>query len=229
MKPLLILVLTSIVWFPCRSICREVQSHGLQFERWLREKFFGGYVPASQTQKWDIPASANPDHGRIPVNPKAAKHGTPVGLGDAFRQFDIDEPFMLIVGFWDQVSPEEKRWTNVQAAKVKPQIWKQLWAPVTREDLEKLDAVIKDKTLSLEESRKRAREIKTRPPFTESVIQVNPKIDGSQRRLQCSLRFDDFFKHLAVEASPERTTRPQIFGVAVPAVFESAPRRLDPP
>ena len=39
------------------------------FEKWLRETFFGGYEPPGYTQKWDIPATANPDHGRIPVNP----------------------------------------------------------------------------------------------------------------------------------------------------------------
>lgn len=229
MKPLLILLLTSILWVATQGLSREVQSHGLQFEKWLRETFFGGYVPASRTQKWDIPASANLEHGGIPVNPKATKHGTPVGLGDALRQFEINETFMLIVGFWDQVTPEDKRWTNVQAVRVKPQMWRKLWEPVTRGDLEKLDAIIKDKALSLEESRERAQAIKSNPPFTEAVIQVNPKIDGSQRRLQCSLRFDDFFKHLAAGASAERMARPELFGVPVPVVFESAPRKLGPP
>lgn len=229
MKPLQILVLTAAIILPWHLLGREVQSHGLLFEKWLRDTFFGGYEPASHTQKWDIPASANPDHGRIPVNPKATKHGTPIGLGDALRQFEIDEPFMLIVGFWKQVTPEEKRWTNVQTVTMTPEQWKKLWGPVTHADLEKLDAVIKDKTSSLEETRVRAQAIKSKPPFTESVIQVNPKIDGSQRRLQCSLRFDDFFKHLAPSASSEPQSKPQVFGVPVPAVFESAPRKISPP
>ena len=55
---------------------QEVQSHGLVFERWVRDTFFDGYKPASYTQRWDIPASANRAHGGIPVNPKAVKHGT---------------------------------------------------------------------------------------------------------------------------------------------------------
>jgi hypothetical protein len=207
----------------------EVQNHGLQFEQWLRVTFFGGYQPESHTQKWDIPAAANPDHGRVPVNPKAAKHGTPIGLGDALRQFEIDERFMLIVGFWEQATPKTKRWTNVQAVIVEPDVWRKLWGGVTRADLEKLDAIIKDKSLSLAEARERAKEIKNRPPFTGAVIQVNPKIDGSHRRLQCSLRFDDFFKHLAPSATPEPQARPEVFGVPVPASFESAPRKVSPP
>ena len=81
---------------------QEVQSHGLVFERWVRDTFFDGYKPASYTQRWDIPAAANRAHGAIPVNPKAVKHGTAVDLGDALRQYEIDEPFLLIIGFWSQ-------------------------------------------------------------------------------------------------------------------------------
>ncbi len=226
---MLLVVIMSAICLPLYSPAREVQSHGLLFEQWLRDTFFGGYKPQNYTQKWDIPAMANPDHGRIPVNPKATKHGTPVGLGDAVRQFEINETFLLIVGFWEQVTPAEKRWTNVQAVTVAPENWKKLWLPVTQADLDRLNGVIKDKSLSLEEARKRAQEIKSKQPFTLAVIQVNPKIDSSQRRLQCSLRFDDFFKHLAPVASSAVLPNPQVFGVAVPAQFESAPRKISPP
>jgi hypothetical protein len=205
---------------------REVQSHGLLFEKWLRDTFFEGYVPESHTQKWDIPAGANKNHGRIPVNPKAAKHGSPVGLGDALRQFEIDEPFLLIAGFWKQETKERKIWTNVQTVRVEPETWQKLWHPITREDLEKLDAIIKDPSLSLEEAREAAQAMKERVPFTKAVIQVNPKIDGSQRRLQCSLRFQDFFSQLAPGASSEPQQQPQVFGVPVPKTFTSPPRGL---
>lgn len=223
MKLSLILITMCVSCF-----AREVQNHGLLFEKWLRDTFFGGYEPESYTQKWDIPASANPNHGGIPVNPKAAKIGTPIGFGDALRQFDIDESFLLIVGFWEQVSPLEKHWTNVQAVTVEPEIWSKLWHPVTRRDLEKLDALIKDKSLSLEEAREAAKVLKAQAPFSEAVFQVNPKIDASQRRLQCSLRFDDFFRHLASGASPASQTSPSVFGVPVPARFESGSRKLTP-
>jgi len=71
----------------------EVQSHGLLFEKWLRDTFFGGYEPNGYTQKWDIPAADNPDHGGIPVNPKAIKYGTPIGLGDALRSLKLKSRF----------------------------------------------------------------------------------------------------------------------------------------
>lgn len=109
---------------------QEVQRHGLVFEKWVRDTFFEGYKPASYTQRWDIPAAANRAHGGIPVNPKAVKHGTPVDLGDALRQYAIDEPFLLIIGFWQQ-DGDMKRIVNIIAPEISPALWRQLWGPVT--------------------------------------------------------------------------------------------------
>jgi hypothetical protein len=206
---------------------QEVQSHGLVFERWVRDTFFDGYKPASYTQRWDIPAAANRAHGAIPVNPKAVKHGTAVDLGDALRQYEIDEPFLLIIGFWSQ-DGDMKRIVNIIAPEVSPELWRRLWGPVTYADLLKLDALIKDTGPSVEETRKLALKMKNSPPFTGAVIQVNPKIDAhGQRRLQCSIRFSDVFKHLAPEADPRPQARPALFGVEYPGPIASKPRNGD--
>lgn len=231
MKRLITLLAGGFCLFAGPLFAREVQSHGLLFEKWLRDTFFGGYTPKGYTQKWDIPAQFNPNHGRIPVNPKATKYGAPVDFGDALRQLEIvekEERFLVIVGFWEQTTKSEKRWVNVQAVDVAPSTWARLWAPIQRSDLDALVAVIKDKSLSLDEARKRAKAIKSQPPFAEAIMQVNPKIDGSQRRLQCSLRFDDFFKHLAPGADPAKQEQPSVFGVPIPRQFESASRTITP-
>ena len=206
---------------------QEVQRHGLVFEAWVRDTFFDGYQPPSYTQKWDIPASANKLHGGVPVNPKAAKDRTPVDLGDALRQYDIDEPFILVIGYWRQ-DGDQKRFVNIVAPRIEPDAWHKLWGPVTRADLEHLDAVIKDRTLSPAEARRQAQAIKDAPPFTQSVIVVNPKIDSkNQRRLQCSLRFDDVFKFLAPDADQTPPETPSLWGVPFPGEVMSAPRVLD--
>jgi len=206
---------------------QEVQSHGLVFERWVRDTFFDGYKPASYTQRWDIPAAANRAHGAIPVNPKAVKHGTAVDLGDALRQYEIDEPFLLIIGFWSQ-DGDMKRIVNIIAPEVSPELWRRLWGPVTYADLLKLDALIKDTGPSVEETRKLALKMKNSPPFTGAVIQVNPKIDAhGQRRLQCSIRFGDVFKHLAPGADPRPQARPALFGTEYPGPIASKPRDLE--
>ncbi len=203
---------------------QEVQQHGLVLETWVRDTFFNGYRPANYTQKWDIPAVANKLHGGIPVNPKAAKYGTPVDLGDAVRQFKIDEPFILVVGFWQQEG-DDKRFVNLVAPRIDPAAWRKLWGPVTLADLQRLDAVIKDKSLTPAAARAAALKIKNAPPFTQSIIVVNPKIDSkTQRRLQCSLRFADVFKHLAPDADSKPQAQPALWGVPFPQPVASKPR-----
>ncbi|MDI1251323.1 MAG: hypothetical protein PSV13_20855 [Lacunisphaera sp.] len=218
-----LLLLTVLVAAAAGATAQEVQRQGLVFEQWVRTTFFHGYQPASHTQRWDIPAAENRDHGGIPVNPKAIKHGTAVDLGDALRQYGIDEPFLLIAGFWQQ-DGAEKRIVNIVAAEVRPELWRRLWGPVTSADLLKFDALIKDTGRPVEELRKLALKMKNSPPFSEAVIQVNPKIDAHQRRLQCSLRFTDFFKHLAPGADPQPQASPALWGVAYPGPPASPPR-----
>lgn len=204
----------------------EVQAHGVMFEKWLRATSFGGYEPENYTQKWDIPATANLNHGGIPVNPKVAKYGAPIGMGDALRQFQINEPFLLIVGFWKQVSPTEKQFVNTQAVRVEPGDWRKLWGQVTQTDLERLLAVIKDKSLSVAEARKRVHRMKLQAPFDSSIIVLNPKLDRNQRRLQCSLGFEAFFDRLASGVDRKPQEAPVLLGAKVPARFDSGPRKL---
>ena len=207
----------------------ETQAHGLAFERWVCDAFFDAYRPETYTQKWDVPAELNrlaePGLTGLPVNPKAAKFRTPVGLGDALRQHDIEEPFILVVGYWTQATPDEKRLVKILALRVEPETWRRLWGPVTRADLERLDAAVKDRSVSPDEARRRARAMKSRPPFSESVFVLNPKIDDKgQRRLQCSLRYEDVLAHLAPGASPEADEEPSLWGRPFPFPIASPAR-----
>lgn len=213
-------------WNGLTALGAEVQQHGLVFEQWVQDTFFAGYRPASYTQKWDIPALANRAHGGIPVNPKATKYGTPVDLGDALRQFQIDEPFLLVIGFWQQ-DGDEKRFVNIVAPRIEPAEWRKLWGAITLADLQRLDATIKDKSLTPEQARAAALELKRRAPFSQAIIEVNPKIDDkTQRRLQCSLRFADVFKYLVPGATSAAQPHPALWGVAFPQPVASKPRVL---
>jgi hypothetical protein len=212
---------------PAAAPGTEVQAHGLAFEHWVCDTFFDGFRPAGYTQHWDIPAAANRAHGGIPVNPKAVKFGSPVGLGDALRQFDAAAagPFLLVVGFWEQIEPATKRWVNVQAVTVTPERWRGLWHPLTRADLAALDAVVKDPALTIEQARARVAEMKRRPPYSLAAITLNPKLDRSQRRLQCSLAFRTFFARLAPDADPARQPGgASLWGRPVPDLPGSGPR-----
>lgn len=205
----------------------EVPRHDLVFEKWVRDTFFDAYKPSTLAQRWDIPATANKDHGGIPVNLALVRHGAAVDLGDALRQYEIDEPFLLLLGFWQQEA-ETKRVVNLLAAEISPQLWRKLWGQVTYNDLLKLDRLIRDPARPIEELRRLALQLKNAPPFTSAVIQVNPRIgtDG-QRRLQCSIRFADIFTHLAPGADPRPQEDPALWGVKFPGPIASPPRERD--
>ena len=217
----------------CLSFClaaslvhaTEVQRHGLGFEHWVADTFFGRHRPSGPTDKWDIPASANGNHGRIPVNPKATQHGEPVLLGDALRQYDINEPFLLIVGFWEQ-DGHGKKFVQSLVVRIEPDQWRKLWAPVTRADLEAMDKLVKDTSRPISEVRKEVLRRKKLPPFSEAVIQLNPKIDQSQRRLQCSISYVRLFKNLAPGRSRKAQPFAEIFGRRIPSIAVSPPRKL---
>jgi hypothetical protein len=94
------------------------------------------------------------------------------------------------------------------------------WAPITRADLEKLDTIVKDKSLSLDEARAQAQAIKRK-----AIMQVNPKLDARQRRLQCSIRFGDLFHFLAPTTEPLRQDKPASWSVALSEAAKSPLRR----
>ncbi len=208
----------------------QVQYHGFAFERWVKETFFEPF-DADYTQKWDVPAANNcrrevtPDLQRLPVSIKTAKLGSPIELGDALRQFSIDEDFLLIVGFWRQ--RENLKYIVVaEAVKVRRESWRKLWSPITLDDLERLDALIKDKSLSYREARHQAGAMKRSCPYSESTIVLNPKIDSkSQRRLQCSLPFNAFWNILA-QREPSESDAATLLEKAIPNPFVSPPRQF---
>lgn len=204
----------------------EVQHHGLVFEKWVRDTFFEGYEPPGYTQKWDIPGEINKEHGSHPVNPKAIKYKSPVGLGDALRQYDIKETFILVIGYWQQ-EENTKRFVNIVAPVITPELMRTLWGDITRADLERLDALIKDTSLHYKEARKQAKAMKKTHPFNTSIITLNPKIGSrGQRRLQCSLSFTKVFKYLAPDADREVQNPPELWGTPFTKTIHSPPRRF---
>ena len=154
----------------------EVQGHGFTFEKWIHDTFFDNYKAGSYTDEWDVSKEFNVNYGGIPVSIKTTKYRSPVGLGDALRQFRIDEDFLLIVGFWQQEA-NRKRIVNIVAAPITIALWQSLWNPIIEDDLLKLDSTIKDRSLTYQQARVKAQQIKSQPPFTQAHLTVNPKID----------------------------------------------------
>ncbi len=204
----------------------EVQLHGFDFENWLRNQFFEKFN-ISYSNKWDVPKEFNklqivPEKFRnLPISIKTCKNNSPIGFGDALRQFRITEDFLLIVGFWEQ-SGIYKNFVSVEAVKITANDWRNLFAPLSEKDLQILDSIIKDKEKHYNQARQMAKEIKK--PFSPTKIILNPKIDSkNQRRLQCSLPFKVFWQDF-VKKEPYKNIDCSLFGEKVPNPFVSGQR-----
>ena len=218
-----LLLLLLVLAAPLRA--GEVQGHGYQFEKWVRDTFFDGYQ-GQYTQEWDIAKEANKKYGGVPVSVKFTKYGSSVDLSDALRQFSIDEKFMLVIGYWKQEG-NRKRIVHLIAPVVTPEQWQKLFAPITKGDLQTLDDTVKNREMTPQQASLAAAKIKRAPPFTEAAMTMNPKIDTKgQRRLQCSLRFDLVFKYLVPGVDPAPQEKPVLFGAPAPPPFVSGPREF---
>ncbi len=211
----------------------EVQKHGFSFEQWIRETFFGSYEGV-YSQKWDVP----PEHNRsklvpaefrgLPVSIKTTKQGSPVNLGDALRQFQVTEDFVMICGIWKQANREEKHLVAIGAALFRAAAWRQLWSPLKLAELKELDDTVKDRGLTYVEARLRAKKWQAiHKPGSDAGLRINPKIDSKeQRRVQCSLPFATYCGAAGLgDMTAESAGAPaQLFGKRYPGVIKSPPR-----
>ncbi len=180
------------------------QQHGIDFEQWFLETFLESYYVEGHTGKWDATRVKYRDEFKkftsvfegLPISIKTCKKGSPIGFGDALRQYTVAEDFLLVVGFW-----EGKRFISVQVVVVSQESWHELFlGTVSKEELqndklssddfgEKLkdfDSMIKNRDDDYKIVRKKAKAEKG--SFPQMDIVLNPKIDSKgQRRLQCSL------------------------------------------
>lgn len=196
----------------------EVQNHGFSFEKWVRDSLFEGYT-GCYMQKWDVA----PDHNQhesipadlrdIPVSVKTAKWGSPIALGDALRQRAIDEPFLMIVGFWRQRTPFEKWFEDIGWARFDPPIWDSLWGSLRSAEIGEIDRIVKNTDTHYSVVRAEAQDWKTKVcAGSDSKIVINPKIDSKkQRRVQCSLPFSVFWQ--AVGRDAQASDSPSLFGL----------------
>jgi hypothetical protein len=176
----------------------ERQKHGLKFEDWLKKTFFDIYY----TSEWDIPEQLNPEKDGGPISIKTARWRGSVYFGDALRQFDVNHNFTLIVGFW---VPEgnRKRIVKITESIIRKEEWRSYWGSLRGADLLKLDRTIKDRKLDHIKAREKAQQIKSEIESKLGIITLNPKIDSkTQRRLQCSIPFKQFFCNIVGIENP---------------------------
>ena len=209
----------------------EVQAHGFSFEKWVRDHFFSGYQ-GTYMQKWDVApdrnnqASVPTQFHNLPVSIKTAKLGSPIGLGDAFRQRQIDHDFLMIAGFWEQRTTTEKWIVDIGCARFDSATWQKLWGQLTLDDISSIDRVVKNMNEHYWTVRAKAQEWKTKTAVLTSTLVINPKIDSkTQRRIQCSLPYLTFWHFSGRNPIPQDC--PELWRHAFPNPIKSSARTFN--
>ncbi|MBX7158587.1 MAG: hypothetical protein K1X66_09410 [Verrucomicrobiae bacterium] len=189
----------------------EQQSHGLDFERKVIDQMLG----RTYTEEWDIPAAANRIHPNVPGSIKFIKWNNAIYLGDALRQITITKPFELVVGFYD-IAPSQKalQVLAVHSIIIQPEKWRELWGSVKPQDIQKLQAIAKIE--SIEEAREAAKKEAARLRSLSGGMDINPKINSEQRRIQCSIPFAMFYRVFLKDSQPEPQKEPMLWGRPFP-------------
>ena len=209
----------------------EVQAHGFSFEKWVRDHFFGGYS-GTYMQKWDVPPDQNlhpavPEQfHHLPISIKTAKLGSPVGLGDVLRQRQINQDFLMIVGFWEQRTKSEKWIVDIGCAHFLAKDWQILWGQLTLAEIQQVDGVVKNMGEHYSTVRAKAQQWKRQPVVGSSTLVINPKIDSkTQRRIQCSLPFRMFWN--TVGRDSQKQDNPDLWGHVFPNPIKSSARTFN--
>lgn len=176
------------------------QLHGKIFEDIIKSAFSGSSDRSRETtSKWDIESIYDKDR-LLATSVKSCKSKTKleknirdnitIFLSDARRFWDINEPFRLLVGLYNQ-QKGVKVFFEIREYIITREIHKILIGDISKEEV--IDFHNKIKTKKGKEGSIEAREFaknyKDKFKKKSNLVYLNPKIDSkSQRRLQCSIQ-----------------------------------------
>lgn len=182
----------------------EVQSHGFSFE----QKVWNHLFERGYTDDWDIPGSANLQNPGVPISVKFMEWKNSIYLGDALRQFAINQRFEMVVGFYRQVDGQKKV-VAVHHIKFTPEQWRQMWGEITAEELTAFSNRIKQGTIESAQDYARPHAAALREK--SGIFSINPKINKDQRRIQCSIPFGVFYREV-VQQEPQMQEKVMLWG-----------------
>lgn len=178
----------------------EQQSQGYRFEHEVIKQLTGlEKLEVPYTSDWDIPAEYNKKTGR-PISVKFIRWGNSVYLGDALRQRKNKRVFEIVIGFYEPDLKSE--YGIVQAVHhlvIEPQQWDKWWGEITEEEIQRLSDGIKNKPLAQAQAFGRVEAKRLRAKV--GLIDVNPKVNKDQRRIQCSIPFELFYQEVIKQES----------------------------
>jgi len=208
----------------------QSQKHGFVFENSIREKVFDLPGEKNNTMIHDIPKDKNKYDKNENCSIKTTGSFT-LYCADILRfyMYDFSEKNTMIVINYEQTDTE-KVIKHIYEIDYNEECHKLLFGDLSKEAIE--DYVRNVKSIPTKTKGKEAKKIfnylvekkKLKKDYPH-VIQINPKVDGSQSRVQCSiLNFDvtlkDFIKYKSCSDAPNI-----LRGKEVVAKIESCKRR----
>ncbi len=184
----------------------EVQEHGFIFQNWVKRVLGVDHLAENYTQKWDIP-------GEIPISVKFMGLTNALEFGSTVRIWEINEPFVLVVGRWKQ-DGAQKRVVSIDEIKITPAILNKMRGSITLSELKAFDEKIKrfpPGKKGQAEGIKFAKKWKKERAEKMGLLTITHKIDSKdQRRIQCNLNYGNY-KKLFGDPSMQTIFRRQIF------------------
>lgn len=192
--------------------CTQSQNHGFKFENSVREKVFDLQGEMNNTETHDIPKHKNNYDENENCSIKTTGSGT-ICCGDLLRfyNYNFQERNTIIVIKYKQTHTE-KVIENIYEIDYNAECHKLLFGNLPLEVIKQYVECVKaiPSNIKGKEAKKifdylvEKKKIKTE--YT-NIIQINPKVDGSQSRVQCAItnfeiNLKDFIKYKSCPNTP---------------------------
>lgn len=168
----------------------EVQNHGFIFESWVKKILKVDKLATNYTQKWDV-------EGEIPISVKFMGLTNALEFGSTVRIWEIEEPFTLVIGRWEQVK-DKKIVQSIDEIKITLNHLKLMKGQITLEEIKEFDKKIKRFPAGKEGQKQGiafAKEWKNERKDRLGLLTITHKIDSkNQRRIQCNVNYNNYIK-----------------------------------
>jgi len=168
----------------------EVQNHGFIFESWVKKILKVDKLATNYTQKWDV-------EGEIPISVKFMGLTNALEFGSTVRIWEIEEPFTLVIGRWQQVK-DKKIVQSIDEIQITLNHLKLMKGLITLEEIKEFDKKIKRFPAGKEGQKQGiafAKEWKNERKERLGLLTITHKIDSkNQRRIQCNINYNNYVK-----------------------------------
>ena len=190
----------------------QSQKHGFTFENSIRVEIFDLPSEKNNTDKHDIPKHKNKYNKNENCSIKTTGSKT-IFCGDILRfyNYDFNENNIIIVIKYKQIEAE-KIVENIYEIDYNIECHKLLFGNLPKEVIEKYVENVKSIPIHIkgDESKKIFNYLDKKKELEKkytNIIQINPKVDSSQSRVQCSItnfekNLKDFIKYKSTSDKP---------------------------